>query len=159
SRFAEGSRVSVFSESGCWRGSVLPLMASGHAFNTEVDSLPVSWDTVELRLDILSNSRAETEAQGIGVGDFVAFDPLPEFTDNGSRSARHLDNEGGAAGRLTALNDVVDSGRTRPLDCHPPFTITEETGSGAGGGLPWDVSEFVGVDSAPVAPGQSSAEH
>src|SRR5690606_16793554 len=51
SRFAEGSRVSVFTEQGCFRGSVLPLMASGHAFNTEVDTLPVSWDTIELRLD------------------------------------------------------------------------------------------------------------
>ena len=40
SRFAEGSRVSVFTETGCFRGSVLPLMASGHAFNTEVDTLP-----------------------------------------------------------------------------------------------------------------------
>ena len=41
SRFAEGSRVSVFSDHGVFRGSVLPLLASGHAFNTEVDQLPI----------------------------------------------------------------------------------------------------------------------
>ncbi len=37
SRFAEGSRVSVFTDTGVIRGSVLPLLASGHAFNTAVD--------------------------------------------------------------------------------------------------------------------------
>jgi putative aminopeptidase FrvX len=45
------------------------------------------------------------------------------------------------------------------IDCHPLFTITEETGSGAAAALPWDVSEFVGIDIAPVAPGQHSSEH
>ncbi|MCF5082301.1 osmoprotectant NAGGN system M42 family peptidase, partial [Pseudomonas lactis] len=47
SRFAEGSRVSLFTDNGVIRGSVLPLMASGHAFNTAVDEMPVSWDHVE----------------------------------------------------------------------------------------------------------------
>ncbi|MFO6383684.1 osmoprotectant NAGGN system M42 family peptidase, partial [Pseudomonas aeruginosa] len=51
SRFAEGSRVTVFTEQGVFRGSVLPLLASGHAFNTEVDNLKISWDNIELRLD------------------------------------------------------------------------------------------------------------
>ncbi len=46
SRFAEGSRVSLFTDNGVIRGSVLPLMASGHAFNTAVDEMPVSWDHV-----------------------------------------------------------------------------------------------------------------
>ena len=159
SRFAEGSRVRLFAEHGGFRGSVLPLMASGHAFNTEVDTLPVNWDTIELRLDIRTTSRAETEAEGIAIGDFVAFDPLQEFTDNGFISARHLDNKAGAAALLPAIKYIVDSGQTLPLDCHPLFTITEETGSGAAGALPWDVSEFVGVDIAPVAPGQASTEH
>jgi putative aminopeptidase FrvX len=39
------------------------------------------------------------------------------------------------------------------------FTITEEVGSGAAAALPWDVSEFVGIDIAPVAQGQHSSEH
>lgn len=81
SRFAEGSRVSVFTDTGVIRGSVLPLMASGHAFNTAVDEMPISWDHVELRLDAYCTTRADCESLGIGIGDFVAFDPLPEFTE------------------------------------------------------------------------------
>jgi peptidase M42 family hydrolase len=159
SRFAEGSRVSVFTETGVIRGSVLPLLASGHAFNTEVDQLPISWDHIELRLDAYSATRADCESLGLAVGDFVAFDPLPEFTESGHISARHLDDKAGAAALLTALKAIVDSGIEPAIDCHPLFTITEEVGSGAAAVLPWDVSEFVGIDIAPVAPGQQSSEH
>lgn len=159
SRFAEGSRVSVFTETGVIRGSVLPLLASGHAFNTEVDQLPISWDHVELRLDAYSTTRADCESLGIAVGDFVAFDPLPEFTESGHISARHLDDKAGVAALLTALKAIVESGVEPAIDCHPLFTITEEVGSGAAAALPWDVSEFVGIDIAPVAAGQQSSEH
>ncbi|MEO4046322.1 osmoprotectant NAGGN system M42 family peptidase [Pseudomonas sp. CAU 1711] len=159
SRFAEGSRVSLFTDNGVLRGSVLPLLASGHAFNTAVDQLPVSWDQVELRLDAYCTTRADCEALGVAVGDFVAFDPLPEFTDSGHISARHLDDKAGVAALLAALKAIVESGLEPEIDCHPLFTITEEVGSGAAAALPWDVSEFVGIDIAPVAPGQQSSEH
>ncbi len=159
SRFAEGSRVSVFTDTGVVRGSVLPLLASGHAFNTAVDEMPISWNHVELRLDGYTASRADTFALGINVGDFVAFDPMPEFTDSGYISSRHLDDKAGVAALLTSLKAVIESGREPPIDCHPLFTITEETGSGAAGALPWDVSEFVGIDIAPTAKGQESSEH
>jgi len=158
SRFAEGSRVSVFTDSCVLRGSVLPLMASGHAFNTQVDQMPVSWEHVELRLDALVHSREQCQALGVEVGDFVAFDPLPEFTESGHISARHLDDKAGVAALLTALKALRESGLELPIDCHPLFTITEEIGSGASAALPWDVSEFVGVDIAPVALGQQSSE-
>lgn len=159
SRFAEGSRVSLFTETGVLRGSVLPLLASGHAFNTEVDQLPISWDHIELRLDAYSSTRADCESLGIAVGDFVAFDPLPEFTESGHISARHLDDKAGVAALLAALKAIVESGAEPAIDCHPLFTITEEVGSGAAAALPWDVSEFVGIDIAPVAAGQQSSEH
>lgn len=159
SRFAEGSRVSVFTDHGVIRGSVLPLLASGHAFNTEVDQLPISWDHVELRLDAYASTRADCESLGLAVGDFVAFDPLPEFTDSGHISARHLDDKAGVAALLTALKAIRESGLEAEIDCHPLFTITEEVGSGAAAVLPWDVSEFVGIDIAPVASGQQSSEH
>ena len=88
-RFAEGARVTIYSEQGSFRGSVLPLKASGHTFNEEVDTLPVGWPYVELRIDAVTASRAETRALGIDVGDFVAFDTGAEFLDNGFINARH----------------------------------------------------------------------
>lgn len=158
SRFAEGSRVSLFTDNASLRGSVLPLLASGHAFNTAVDQMPVSWDNVELRLDAQCDNPTEAAALDINIGDFVAFDPLPEFTESGYISSRHLDDKAGVAALLTALKMIKASGAEPQIDCHPLFTITEEVGSGSAAALPWDVSEFVGIDIAPVAAGQHSSE-
>ncbi len=43
--------------SGSFRGTILPLKASGHTFNEGVDTLPVGWDYVELRLDAQVRAR------------------------------------------------------------------------------------------------------
>ena len=40
SRFAEGARVTLFTDEGSFRGSILPLKASGHTFTEEVDTQP-----------------------------------------------------------------------------------------------------------------------
>jgi peptidase M42 family hydrolase len=97
-RFAEGARATVFTESGAWRGTILPLKASGHTFNDEIDSQPIGWDHVELRIDAMAFSRAELQRLGVEVGDIVAIDPQPEFTDTGFIVSRHLDNKAGVAG-------------------------------------------------------------
>lgn len=65
----------------------------------------------------------------------MAFDPLPEFTESGHISARHLDDKAGVAALLAAMKAIVDSGEELMIDCHPLFTITEETGSGAAAAL------------------------
>jgi putative aminopeptidase FrvX len=92
-RFAEGGRVTIFTDThGSRRGTVLPLKASGHTFNTEIDTQPVSWDNVEVRTDDFCTSGEELARLGYNIGDFVAFDPCPEFNDNFINS-RHLDNK------------------------------------------------------------------
>ena len=61
-RFAEGARVTIYSEQGSFRGSVLPLKASGHTFNEEVDTQPVAWTQIEVRIDADSYDRKSAEA-------------------------------------------------------------------------------------------------
>ncbi len=158
SRFAEGGRVSVFSEGQVYRGTVLPVLASGHAFNDEVDRLPVAWTNVELRVDEAVFSADDVRDLGIAVGDFVSFDPQPEFLDNGFINARHLDNKAGAATLLAALKCLRNQGAELPITCHPIFTVTEEVGSGSAAAVPPEVSEFVSIDVGPVAAGQTAAE-
>ena len=52
SRFAEGARVTVYSDNGVMHhGTILPNKASGHTFNKEIDTQPVTWENVELRID------------------------------------------------------------------------------------------------------------
>ncbi|MEX0759985.1 MAG: osmoprotectant NAGGN system M42 family peptidase, partial [Tistlia sp.] len=66
-RFAEGAEVTVLTELGSRSGTILPLKASGHTFDSEVDSQPVTWDNVELRVDELVYDRAGLERMGIAV--------------------------------------------------------------------------------------------
>lgn len=105
-RFAEGARVTIFAEKGGYRGTILPLKASGHTFNDEVDSLPVGWQYVELRVDVLARDENDLRQLGIDVGDIVAIDPQAEFLDNGFIVSRHLDDKAGVAIVLAALKAI-----------------------------------------------------
>lgn len=158
-RFAEGARVTIFAEKGGYRGTILPLKASGHTFNDEVDSLPVGWQYVELRVDALARDENDLRQLGIDVGDIVAIDPQAEFLDNGFIVSRHLDDKAGVAIVLAALKAIQDGGVETPVDIHWLFTIAEETGSGASSILTSEVASMVAVDNGTTAPGQNSDEY
>lgn len=160
SRFAEGARVTIFTDGSrrSHRGTVLPLKASGHVFDSEVDSQPVNWEQVEIRVDDPVNSAEDLFELGIRVGDFVAVDPQPEVTDSGFIVSRHLDNKAGVASLLAAAKAVLDAGLKLPIEARLLFTIFEEVGSGASSVLHQDVAEMVSVDNATPAPGQVSTE-
>jgi len=158
-RFAAGGRVTLMTDTGCRRGTVLPLKASGHTFGDEVDSQPGTWDQLELRLDDPVDGVQDVEALGVNVGDYVAFDPGTEFIgDTGFINARHLDDKAGVAVLLGAVRAVRELGAELPVDCHLIFTISEEVGSGSSGTLHGDVAEMVTVDSAPQAHWRNSRE-
>ena len=158
SRFAEGARCTIFAEGGVWRGAILPLKASGHTFNEEVDTQPVSWRQVELRIDAVTHGRDDTLKLGIDVGDIIAVDPQPEFTDTGFIVSRHLDDKAGVAVMLAALECLIREGRTPTVDTWWLFTIAEEVGVGASSVLVPDVAAMVTVDNGTTAPGQNSSE-
>ncbi|PIR22506.1 MAG: osmoprotectant NAGGN system M42 family peptidase [Deltaproteobacteria bacterium CG11_big_fil_rev_8_21_14_0_20_45_16] len=158
-RFAEGARVTIFSDNETWhRGTILPLKASGHVYNEAIDTQPVSWDNLEIRVDVASESKSDIQKVGIAIGDFVAIDPNSEFLENGFIASRHLDNKAGVALLLAAARAVLSSKAVLPVDCHLLFTISEEVGSGASHILHQDVAEILSIDNATSAPGQNSLE-
>ncbi|MCB1420539.1 MAG: osmoprotectant NAGGN system M42 family peptidase [Notoacmeibacter sp.] len=157
-RFAEGARVTIFSGKGSYRGTILPLKASGHTFNDEIDSQPTGWEHVELRVDALARTRDDLERLGIEIGDMVAVDPQPEFIDNGFIVSRHLDNKAGVAVMLAALKAMQDEKVSTPVDIHFLFTIAEEVGVGAASVLVPEIASMITVDNGTTAPGQNSDE-
>lgn len=158
-RFAEGARVTVKTGWSDIRGTVLPLLSSGHAYSNEVDTQPVSWSNVTLRLDIPTESAAETQAAGVQCGDIVTVDPQPEFLPNGYLVSRFLDNKAAIACCLEALALLKESARVPKIPVCFAFTNAEEIGYGAGTALPQTIRELISVDIAPVAPNQNSHEH
>lgn len=157
-RFAEGSRVTIYSEKGGYRGTILPLKASGHTFNTEIDELPIGWDYVECRVDALARNRESIERLGIDIGDIISVDPQTEFLENGFIVSRHLDNKAGVAVMLAALHAMQEHGAKTPVDVHWLFTIAEEVGVGASSVLTHDVASMITIDNGTTAPGQNSDE-
>lgn len=158
-RFAEGGRVTIFTDYMTFRGTVLPLKASGHTYNDEVDTQPIGWDQVELRVDAPVRSVADLMRLGFNVGDYVAFDPGFEFDHAfGFINSRYLDNKAGVAALLAAAKTMADDAIPLPIDCHLLFTISEEVGSGASAILHGDVAEMVTIDNGTAAPGQNSRE-
>ncbi len=156
-RFAEGARVTLFSESGAYRGTILPLKASGHIYNEEVDTQPTGWPHVELRVDAHASKLDDLHGLGIDVGDLIAIDPQPEFLDNGFIVSRHLDNKAGVAVMLAAMKAMKDAPKT-PVDIFWLFTISEEVGHGAASILTPDIASMIAVDNGTSGPGQNSSE-
>jgi peptidase M42 family hydrolase len=157
-RFAEGARVTIVTDKDSFRGTILPMKASGHTFNEEVDSLPVGWNHVELRIDAITASMGQTLALGIDVGDHVAIDPQPEFLDNGFINSRHLDDKAGVAIALAAIEALERERVQTPVDIHWLFTIAEEVGVGAAAIVTPEIAAMVTIDNGTAAPGQNSSE-
>lgn len=156
-RFAEGARTTIFCEKGAYRGTILPMKASGHTYADEIDTQSTGWPHVELRVDAHSQTGDDLARLGIEIGDIVAIDPQPEFLENGFIVSRHLDNKAGVALMLAAMKAMQD-GPVPPVDLYWLFTISEEVGHGAASILLPDVASMVAVDNGTSAPGQNSSE-
>ncbi len=158
-RFAEGARVKVHCDNGSvWRGTILPLKASGHTYNKEVDTQPSDWENLEIRIDAPSVGIDQLWEMGVRVGDFVSVDSQPEFGDTGFVNGRHLDDKAGVASMLAAAKALRESEVKPQLDCHLLFTISEEVGVGASHVLHGEVAEMVSVDNGTLAPDQNTCE-
>jgi putative aminopeptidase FrvX len=155
----EGEGCSVLTSGGKRiPGSILIHKASGHIYREATGEEKRSSDTMEVRLDILSRSKEETAAEGIRVGDFVAFDPRVT-TGNGFIRSRHLDDKAGVICMLAAVKQLKDEGMQPSQDTTLHISNYEEVGHGAASGFPPDLHELVAVDMAVVGEGQESDEH
>lgn len=159
SRFAEGARVTIHSDHGrTIAGTVLPLKASGHRYNKEIDKQPSKWSNVEIRLDESCYTLEKLWELGIRVGDYVSFNTQFEASPNGFINARHLDDKAGVAILLAIAKTLKENKISPPLDSYLLFTISEEVGVGASHILRGDIAEMVTVDNGAIAPEQNTCE-
>jgi peptidase M42 family hydrolase len=158
-RFAEGARVKVHLDGGkVFSGTILPLKASGHTYNEEVDAQASAWSNLELRVDLPASNIDELWDAGFRIGDFVSVEAMPEFNDNGFINSRHLDDKCGVAAMLAAAKAILDAGLKPEVDSHLLFTISEEVGVGASHVLHGDVAEMLSVDNGTIAPQQNTCD-
>jgi putative aminopeptidase FrvX len=161
-----GLLLNAVETEGCWvfassgqkmRGSLLSTAASAHVFGARAVETQRDEEHMEVRLDALTSSAAETEALGIRAGDFVAFDPRVEVT-NGFIRSRFLDDKACVAALVAAIKMLSDAGTSPSRSALFHFSNYEEVSHGAAAGIPEDIHELVTVDMAAVGPGQTSDE-
>jgi putative aminopeptidase FrvX len=154
----EGEGCTVFTSGGkTVRGSILLAKASSHVYGAQVSETKRDGESLEVRLDARTTNPGETRALGIEVGDFVAFDPRVEVTENFVRS-RHLDDKACVACLVSAVKSLLDAGLQPVQKTFLLISNYEEVGHGAAAGIPPEVAELVAVDMAAVGEGQNSDE-
>jgi len=154
----EGEGCTVFTSKGeTLRGAILLEKASSHVHGKVVGEAVRDDENMEIRLDVQTVSKDDTEALGVQVGDYVAFDPRVEIT-NGFVRSRHLDDKACVACLLAAVKALSDAGLQPAQDTTLLISNYEEVGHGAAAGIPPEATELVAVDMAAVGDGQTSDE-
>jgi putative aminopeptidase FrvX len=114
-RFAEGARCIVFSEPGSFHGTILPLKASGHTFGGDVDTQPVGWQHVELRVDVPAESAALISHNAVLPVDVFWLFTIAEEVGVGASSILTED---------IASMVTIDNGTTAPGQSSREFGVT-----------------------------------
>lgn len=154
----EGEGCTVMTgDKRAYRGSVLPTKASVHIYGKESRDLKRIGKNYEVRLDIRTESKAETSALGIQVGDFVYIDRRVEVNEGFIRS-RYLDDKAGVAAIYGALLALQHAGLKPRYRLDVLISGYEEVGHGAATGWQEDVTELIAVDMAAAGGTQNSDE-
>lgn len=156
----EGEGVTVHTADGqTFRGTILPIKSSVHAYGNESGKQERKAANMELRLDLRAANASEIREAGIEVGDFVILDPRVELTETGYIRSRHLDDKAGVACVFGAIKALADAG-LKPTQ-RTTFHISnfEEHGHGAATGFPNDIVELLAIDMGVLGDHQNSDEY
>ncbi len=162
-----GLQLNSVEAEGCWvftsrggklRGSLVVDTASSHVHGPKSTETPRTEEHMEVRLDARTTSARETRSLDVLPGDFIAFDPRVEVTNDFVRS-RFLDDKACVASIVAAIKSLSDADRSPKETTYFLISNYEEVGHGAAAGIPADVHELLTVDMAAVGQGQESDEY
>lgn len=127
-----------------YSGTILSNSPAVHVFKDASTSVR-SDETMEIRLDEVVSSKADTVKLGINNGDFIAIETKTKITDSGFVKSRFLDDKASVAVLMGVLNELSIT-ETKPLyDTEIIFTVYEETGHGNAWVDP-KITEMIAVD-------------
>lgn len=156
----EGEYVTVHTLEGkTFTGTVLATRASTHVHGPEHEKQERNEQNMEVRLDEKVKCKADVEALGIQVGDFVSLDPRAVLTETGFVKSRHLDDKACAAILLGLAKEIVTDEIPLAATTHFFLSNYEEVGHGAAGVFPPETTEVIALDMAAVGEGQTSDEY
>lgn len=141
----DGEYCKVYTRDGrVYTGTILSKSPAAHVFD-DASTRARDEENMYVRIDERVKSAADVRALGIGVGDYICFDPKTTVTDSGFLKSRFIDDKGSAACILALLKLLRDNGRKPRFDTEIHFTVYEEVGHG-GAAIPWNLDELLAVD-------------
>ena len=150
--------VKVYTRDGKTIDGTLQLCDASAHVNGGVNSAVRTWDNVEVVLDEVVSSAADTKALGIENGCYVCVNPRTVITESGYIKSRYLDDKLSAAILLGFAKYLVDNNIKTDRHIYIHFTVYEEVGHGAAGICPAGVTEILGVDMGCVGGGLACTE-
>ena len=154
----EAENCRVYTRSGkVYTGTFQMKNASIHV-NLDYSTTARSFDVMEVVLDELAESKADTLALGILPGDIVAFDPRTVVTESGYIKSRFLDDKLSVAILLGYARHLKETDTKPQRKIYQHITVFEEVGHGGAGSVPADVAEILAVDMGCVGDGLECKE-
>lgn len=142
---------------GVYEGTLQLCNASVHV-NGDYRTTQRKWDTVELVIDEAVASAEDTKKLGIGVGDFVCFEPRTRVTRSGYIKSRFLDDKLSVGILLGFAKFLRDEKLTPERRVYIHVTVYEEVGHGGAASVPEGVTEAISVDMGCVGDGLQCTE-
>lgn len=153
---AENCKV-VTKFDGTYEGTFQLINASIHV-NEEYKTKSRQFDTMEVVLDELVESKEDVKALGISVGDFVCFDPRTKVTSKGYIKSRFLDDKLSVGILLGLAKYLKDEEVSLKRKVYVHITVYEEVGHGGAASVPDGVTEAIAVDMGCVGEGLQCTE-
>lgn len=116
------------------------------------------FDTLEIVLDELVNTKEDVNALGIFPGDYVCFAPRVKVTESGFIKSRFLDDKIGLAIFLALAKSIREGETKLSRKVYLFISNYEEVGHGARAGIPQDAADIIAVDMGCVGEGLTGTE-
>ena len=155
---AETENAVLLARNGKEYEGTLQLVDASIHVNGDYNDTKRSWDSVEFVLDEDVSSPEDVRALGIGVGDYVCFDPRIRVTDSGYIKSRYLDDKLSVGMLLALAKYLKDENITLPRRTYAHITVYEEVGHGGCASVPAGVTEALVVDMGCVGEGLDCTE-
>ena len=155
----EGEYCKIHTADGTvYTGTILLTQTSVHVYQ-KMGEVKRDDDHMEVRIDAVTKSQADTIALGIEVGDFVSFEPRAELAGDGFLKSRHLDDKASVGILLYLIKQLKEQNITLPYTTHFLISNNEEIGYGGNSNIPPETVEYLAVDMGAIGDGQTTDEY
>jgi len=153
----EGEYCRIHTRGGrTYEGTVLSTKPSVHVYS-DAREWKRDEENMEIRIDEDVLTKEDVHKLGIGVGDYISWDPRTRILDSGWIKSRHLDDKASVAA-LFGVMEWLKRTERRP---HRPVKIVistyEEVGHGSSY-IPADITEMIAVDMGAIGDDLSATE-